>query len=511
MQKRQLILNDYKTAEDGLFTLSACKITKASQEQNFVSVPGRFAPLDLSTVLTDGQPYYGSAKLAATLESSEGTREERQSRIDHLVNLLDGYTAKIIHPDFPGKYMVGRVEVATDFNGLANCSVQLSATLEPWLYNDEETVETTTVPSGREGKNLLDLKSYAPGTNYGTTVSTTEAVNGVTITQTKYPNTSNLETYNNGYVELHLNSIPSFEEYYTFSCDVEILSNPLSATYIATLFSGLGGSYSSLKSPNGAAFEVGKKYRLSGYWTFTDNGKNFIELRNAGMSLILSNIQLEKGTTATEYEPPATATSAGGNNLLDIPDTTVSGSHAYANVEVGDFELPPGDYTISAQYVHKGTRPGQLSVREYGTLDGYIAAVTLQPGTSGKAVIRFTVPADTKGIRIYLYSNVSASVGNTSVTISNVMVNEGSTALDFEPFYILADQLLTLTNEGRLAVVPVVDVVGSVSLTFDDKTHALSAGTYQLPDLYLTPGKKHVVCSGNGTVTITYREAVLAG
>jgi hypothetical protein len=142
MQKRQLILNDYKTAEDGLFTLSACKITKAAQEQNFVSVPGRFAPLNLSTVLTDGQPYYGSAKLAATLESSEGTREERQSRIDHLVNLLDGYTAKIIHPDFPGKYLVGCVEVAPDFNGLAYCSVQLSATLEPWLYNDEETVET---------------------------------------------------------------------------------------------------------------------------------------------------------------------------------------------------------------------------------------------------------------------------------------------------------------------------------------------------------------------------------
>ena len=56
MIKRQLILNNYKTAEDGLWTLAACKITKANQMQNFMDVPGRYAPLDLSTALTDGQP-----------------------------------------------------------------------------------------------------------------------------------------------------------------------------------------------------------------------------------------------------------------------------------------------------------------------------------------------------------------------------------------------------------------------------------------------------------------------
>ncbi len=88
MTKRQLILDGYKTAEDGLFTLTSCKITKASQVQTFVSVPGRFAPLDLSTALTDGQPYYGNASLAAVLESSEGTREERQRRIEQMVNQL---------------------------------------------------------------------------------------------------------------------------------------------------------------------------------------------------------------------------------------------------------------------------------------------------------------------------------------------------------------------------------------------------------------------------------------
>lgn len=145
MEKRQLILNNYKTAEDGLWTLASCKITKAAQVQTFVSVPGRFAPLDLSTVLTDGQPYYGSASLSATLESSEGTREERQQRIDQLVNLLDGYTVTITHPDHTNSYMVGRVQVTPDYNDPAHCAVKLTAVCEPWFYNNLETVATVEI------------------------------------------------------------------------------------------------------------------------------------------------------------------------------------------------------------------------------------------------------------------------------------------------------------------------------------------------------------------------------
>ena len=147
MKKRQIILNDYRTADDGLWTLSACKITKAPQVQNFQEVPGRFAPLDFSTTLTEGRPYYGNALLDAILESSEGTREERRDRILHLTTLLDGETARIVHPDFPDRYMVGRVQVTPDFNSLAYCVVAVSAVLEPWLYNDKATevsVELTT-------------------------------------------------------------------------------------------------------------------------------------------------------------------------------------------------------------------------------------------------------------------------------------------------------------------------------------------------------------------------------
>ena len=140
MTKRQLIINGYKTAEHGLWTMASCIITKATQEKSFVSVPGRYSPLDLTTALTDGEPYYGNATLKAVLESSEGTRAERQERIEHMINLLDGYNVTIIHPDHPQRYLVGRITVEKDYNDPVHCAVKITATCEPWFYNAEETV-----------------------------------------------------------------------------------------------------------------------------------------------------------------------------------------------------------------------------------------------------------------------------------------------------------------------------------------------------------------------------------
>lgn len=71
------------------------------------------------------------------------------------------------------------------------------------------------------------------------------------------------------------------------------------------------------------------------------------------------------------------------------------------------------------------------------------------------------------------------------------------------------EQTATLTNAGRKSAVPVVDVVGSVNLAFEEQSWALSEGSYLLPAIYLTPGEHQLTYSGSGTVTLTYREAVL--
>lgn len=67
----------------------------------------------------------------------------------------------------------------------------------------------------------------------------------------------------------------------------------------------------------------------------------------------------------------------------------------------------------------------------------------------------------------------------------------------------------TLVNNGRRAVVPVVKVADSVLIGYGETSQALYAGTYQLPDLLLTPGAHTITYSGAGSLVFTYREAVL--
>lgn len=67
-----------------------------------------------------------------------------------------------------------------------------------------------------------------------------------------------------------------------------------------------------------------------------------------------------------------------------------------------------------------------------------------------------------------------------------------------------------LINAGRRAVVPTLTVTGGeVLLASGGASWALSAGVYELPDLFLLPGSTPVTYSGAGAVRVTYREAVL--
>ena len=145
MAKRKVIFGTYDTALTGLWTLTGWTFSPAEYQSNLVAVPGRKkGPLDLSTTLTDGEPIYGSRALTVTLESSEGSRLEREARINTMVNWLDGWRMNIILPDDDAHYITGRIHVAKEYNDPAHCAVTVTATCEPWRYNNNETVRTLT-------------------------------------------------------------------------------------------------------------------------------------------------------------------------------------------------------------------------------------------------------------------------------------------------------------------------------------------------------------------------------
>lgn len=73
------------------------------------------------------------------------------------------------------------------------------------------------------------------------------------------------------------------------------------------------------------------------------------------------------------------------------------------------------------------------------------------------------------------------------------------------------EQTVIFEITGRRAVVPTITVASSsqVRLVYGASSKVFSAGTYQWPDLLLTPGEHELTYFGSGKVTITYQEAVL--
>lgn len=172
MEKRKIIIGAYDTALDGLWTLTTCKLGKAEAIENYAEVPGHNGPLDLSTVLTDGEPYYNNRPFEAILESSEGSRLERKERIDRMINMLDGWRANITLPDDPHHYITGRIKVEELYNDPAHCSVRVSASVEPWRYNVSETVVGLVAKATEQMVSLINngRRSIVP------TIKVTESV-----------------------------------------------------------------------------------------------------------------------------------------------------------------------------------------------------------------------------------------------------------------------------------------------------------------------------------------------
>lgn len=128
--------------------------------------------------------------------------------------------------------------------------------------------------------------------------------------------------------------------------------------------------------------------------------------------------------------------------------------------------------------------------------------------------VNITLPDDTDHYangRLHIARNYS-DLAHASVTVTATC----------EPWlYSVSETKVTLTatstakiaklaNNGRRAVVPVVVVTGtSVLIVFGGASMNLSAGTYRLPNILLTPGVHDLTYSGTGTMTLTYREAVL--
>ena len=156
MASRKVIFGTYDTAQTGAWTLAGLELTSPDFQTNLVQIPGRDGPLDLSTVLTDGEPVYNSRKLTVVLENSDGTRAARETRIRDIIAQLDGYQKQIWLPDDADHYLQGRIHVVRNYNDMAHAAVTVTATCDPWLYSNTERSYSLTASSSAKTTTLVN-------------------------------------------------------------------------------------------------------------------------------------------------------------------------------------------------------------------------------------------------------------------------------------------------------------------------------------------------------------------
>lgn len=155
MEKRKVIFGTYDTALQGAWTVAGLELSSPDFQTNYVDVPGG-GLLDLSSVLTAGEPAYNARTLKVTLENSDGDRAYREQLIRGIITELDGYRKQIRLPDDPNHYLEGRIRVKREYNDLAHAAVTISATCDPWLYNNLESEGTLTAKTQAQTETLVN-------------------------------------------------------------------------------------------------------------------------------------------------------------------------------------------------------------------------------------------------------------------------------------------------------------------------------------------------------------------
>lgn len=144
--ERYFILDNYNTYYDWGLILTAKDITPPEPKTNYVDIDGMSGSIDLSESLT-GEITYHDRTISATFWTSDGTRDEREKLLREITIALHGKKIKIIEPDDPTHYFVGRVKIKSSKNILPYLEFAIEITCEPWRYAIDETVRRVTLRS----------------------------------------------------------------------------------------------------------------------------------------------------------------------------------------------------------------------------------------------------------------------------------------------------------------------------------------------------------------------------
>lgn len=142
--ERFFIIDKYNTWYDWHLLLTAKDTGTAEPNTNYVKLDGINGTLDLSESLS-GEITYGDRTVSATFWTDYGNHTDRERLLSTITAAIHGKKVKLIEPDDPDHYFMGRVKIKSKKHNRAYLEFTIEATCEPWRHAAEETSRTIGV------------------------------------------------------------------------------------------------------------------------------------------------------------------------------------------------------------------------------------------------------------------------------------------------------------------------------------------------------------------------------
>lgn len=228
------------------------------------------------------------------------------------------------------------------------------------------------------GKNLVDVYGYSANgipspkaerilfNTYGTTLSTTEKTDKLIVHQ-EIIDVATANSYTSGYFCIGINRKLETGKDYIITFNINVIQNPFSVSTIYVLFNGI---------ETNRAEVIGDKVTVK-VSCKEDGERQYVEVRNCGMSMEISNFMITEKDENTSYEPYYEPQSLSISTPTGLPAIPVDsdGNYTDANGQqwISDYvDLKCGKYV---QRVWQKTFDGSESWGTYMTTGYYLADI----------------------------------------------------------------------------------------------------------------------------------------
>lgn len=128
-------IGDYHTWDDWGLYLKKISIDFPQRKEHVISVPGLDGVVDLSNVLTGGEPRYQNRTMNFEFEYMDGSYEEMLTLASVIANRINGRRLRVVLDADPQFYYKGVVHVKVDKVNQMISSINITVTSDPYKYD----------------------------------------------------------------------------------------------------------------------------------------------------------------------------------------------------------------------------------------------------------------------------------------------------------------------------------------------------------------------------------------